>query len=189
MKKVLPIVLVIAVLASSSLACVVNLGGPAIPAETIPVSPDAATQLKQEFQIALENAKNGDGSVTLTITEEELTSLLAAKLGAQSDPFITDPQVFLRNGQMQIYGQAHRGLFAATVGIVLSATVDEQGKPKLAAVSADFGPLPVPEGLISTITDFVTEAYTSALGPIATGFRLESITIENGTLTLSGHVR
>jgi hypothetical protein len=188
MKKLLPIVLVILALGTSSLACVINLGGPALPAETIPVSPDAADQLKEEFRTALQNARNGDGSVTLTISEAQLTSLLAAKLGGQSDPFITNPQVLLRDGQIHIYGQAHKGFFAATVGIGVSVGVDEQGRPQLSAVSADFGPLPVPEGLINTITDFLTEAYTSALGPVATGFRLEGMSVENGALTLSGRV-
>jgi hypothetical protein len=114
---------------------------------------------------------------------------LASRLEEQPEPLITEPQVFLRDGQMRIYGKAHRGPFAATVGIVVSAGVDDQGRPELTVDSADFGPLPAPEGLINTLTDFVTEAYTSALGPVATGFRLEQVGIENGNLTLTGRVQ
>lgn len=189
MKRRLPILATIAALVLASLGCVINLGGPDLPAETIPVSPDAAAQLKDQFKFTIENARIGDGSVTFTITEQQLTSLLASRLEGQSDPFITDPQVFLRDGQMRIYGKAHRGLFAATVGIVVSAGVDDQGNPQFTVDSADFGPLPAPEGLINTLTDFVTEAYTSALGPVATGFRLEHLGIENGNMTLTGHVQ
>jgi hypothetical protein len=189
MKSMVRILLVVGALASASLACVINLGGPDLPQETIPVSPDVAAHVKEEVKIAVENARNGDGSLSVTLTEVDLTSLLADKLATQADPFITDPQVFLRDGQVKIYGKAHRGLFAATVGIVLSAGVNAEGNPELNVVSADFGPLPAPEGLSNTVTDFVNEAYTSALGPVATGFRLEAVSIQNGSLTLTGRLR
>jgi hypothetical protein len=190
MKRRLPILFVIAALVSASVGCVVNLGGPALPPNPIPVSSDAAAQLEQEFQIAVENARNSqDGAVTLTVTEQELTSLLASKLQNQPDPFITDPQVYLQDNQIQIYGRAHRSIFTATAGITISAGVDAQGKPQLEVVAADFGPLPAPEGLINTITGFITEAYTSALGPVATGFRLQGIQIGNGQMILSGRLQ
>jgi hypothetical protein len=189
MKGRLPILAAMVALVVASLGCVINLGGPELPPETIPASPDAAVQLKEQFRAALENARNSDGSVTFTMTEAQLTSLLASRLEEEPDPFLTEPQVFLREGQMRIYGKANRGLFAATVGIVVSAGIDDQGKPTLTVASADFGPLPAPEGLINTLTDFVTEAYTSALGPVATGFRLEQLDIANGNLTLTGQVQ
>lgn len=189
MKRTVRILLVLGALASASLGCLINLGGPALPPETIPVSTDVATHVNEEFEAAIENARNGDGSLALTLTEMDLTSLLASRLATQTDPFIRDPQVFLRDGQMKIYGRAQRGLFTATVGIVLTASVDAEGKPELSIVSADFGPLPAPPGLASTVTSFVNEAYTSALGPVATGFRLESVNIQDGSLTLTGHVR
>ena len=189
-KRRLMILLVFLILAGSSLGCVINLGGPAIPPNPISISPDAALQLQQRFQTAIENAKlSQDGSVTLTVTEEELTSLLASKLDSQPNPFITDPQVYLQNNQIEIYGKAQRGIFAATAGIILSAGVDAQGKPTLDVISANFGPVPAPEGFINTITGFITDAYTSALGPVATGFRLDSIQILDGSMTLTGRVQ
>jgi hypothetical protein len=56
-------------------------------------------------------------------------------------------------------------------------------------VSTDFGPFPAPEGLNSAISAMVAEAYTGSLGPMATGFRLESITIADGSMTLSGRIK
>ena len=176
-------------LALASIACVVNLGGPALPDERIPVIPDAATPIQEALGIAVEEARRRDGAVALSVNEVQLTSLLASRLATQSEPFIHDPQVFLRDGQVRVYGKAQRGYFAATVGVVLSAGVDADGRPRLSVVSADFGPLPAPEGLEGMFTDLFNEAYTGALGPVATGFRLESLTIEEGTLTLSGRVR
>jgi hypothetical protein len=53
----------------------------------------------------------------------------------------------------------------------------------------DFGPLPAPDSINGTISKMVDEAFSGAIGPAATGFRLESITIENGTMTLTGRVK
>jgi hypothetical protein len=189
MKKRIRILLALAALASASLACVINLGGPALPPETIPILPEAASQMQEKFMSSFQAAAAGDGSVVLTFTEVELTSLLAARLASQADPLITDPQVFLRDDQIRIFGKAQRGMFAATIGIVLSASVDSDGRPAVSLVSADFGPLPAPEGLEGAISDLVNEAYTGALGPLATGFRLEGLTIRDGTLTFTGRLR
>jgi hypothetical protein len=189
MKRLARILLVLGVLASTTLGCTINLGGPALPVDTIAVSPDAAAQAKQEFKAAVENAGSAGGSVTFELPEVQLTSLLAERLAGQTDPILSDPQVYLRDGQIKIYGKAQRGLFAATVGIIVSAGVDPDGKPSLTLVSADFGPLPAPQGLGNAITDLVNEAYTSALGPVATGFRMESLSVQDGSVTLTGHVR
>jgi hypothetical protein len=67
--------------------------------------------------------------------------------------------------------------------------VDANGEPTIEMTSADFGPFPVPEGLRDTISAMVREAYTGTLGPVATGLRIETITIANGVMTITGRVR
>jgi hypothetical protein len=67
--------------------------------------------------------------------------------------------------------------------------VDEEGQPKIEIASADFGPFPAPEGLKQSMTALITEAYTGSLVPVATGFRLESIDIANGLMTVTGRIR
>jgi len=118
-----------------------------------------------------------------------LTSYLYNKLQAQSQPLITNPQVYLRYGQLQVYGTASKSYFKATARIILSAGVDDQGQLKIELTSADFGPLPVPNGLKEIITTLIQEAITGALGPVATGFRVQSVTIADGTLTLVGQTK
>ena len=123
------------------------------------------------------------------MTEIQMTSFLYQKLQEQPDPFITNPQVYLRDGQIQIYGTAESGYFYATVTIILTAAPDENGQLTIELVDANFGPLPAPEGLKEAITAVVSEAYTGSLGPVATGFRIESITIEDGLITLTGRIK
>jgi len=68
-------------------------------------------------------------------------------------------------------------------------TVDETGKPKIEIVSADFGPLPAPNGLKEAISSMIQEAYTGSLGPVATGLRIQTISIADGILTIVGRIR
>jgi hypothetical protein len=39
------------------------------------------------------------------------------------------------------------------------------------------------------MTAVITEAFTGSLGPVATGFRLESIDIANGLMTVTGRIK
>jgi hypothetical protein len=187
MKKV-RIALISLVLLSSALACRMNIGGPTPSGQPIPVSTEAAGGLQKQFEQALQNPGQ-NGQITLTINETQMTSLLAAKLESRPDPLITDPQVYLRDGQIQIYGKVAKGNFEANVGIILTATIDQNGQPLIKITSADFGPIPVPENLTESISSMVQEAYTGALGPLAIGFKLDSIVIAEGLMMLTGTIQ
>jgi hypothetical protein len=190
----LPIFLLVLVL--TSLACTIFVGGPdysSLP--PIPVSAEAAESIKEELRRAAE-AGAETGVITINLTEPQITSYLAARMQTdpslqQSDkkPLITDPQVYLRDGQMQIYGKTQQGIFAANIGIIVQVGVDANGQPLIEITSADFGPFPAPEGLKDAITAMVKEAYTGSLGPVATGLRIESISIANGIMTITGRIR
>lgn len=188
MKRNFRVLLAALVLLAATLACTIAVGGPDLPENPPPISTEAVLELQEQIKQALEQAAL-TGQLSLTITESQLTSLLAFRLSGQEDPALTDPQVYLREGQLQVYGKAHQGVFVANVGLVLSAVVDENGQPKIEVVSVDLGPLPAPEGLNKVIAALVTEAYTGPLGPVATGIRLESITIADGLMRLNGKVK
>ena len=190
---ILPLILPLAL---AALACTIFVGGPDYPKTPITVSTEAVGSLDDQFHAA-QTAAADSGTLTLNINESQITSLIASKLAEQTDPstgsrqapFFTDPQVYLRDGQIQIYGKAVQGNLQANVRIILSATLDNNGKPSISVVSADFGPLPAPEGLDNAIGKMVDEAFTGAIGPAAIGFRLESLTIADGVMTLTGRVK
>jgi len=179
-----------------SLACTIFVGGPdysTLP--QIPVSGEAAQSIQEELKRAIE-AGAQTGVITMNLTEPQITSYLAARM--QTDPslqqpdkkpLITDPQVYLRDGQMQIYGKTQQGIFAANIGIIVTVGVDAEGQPLIDITSADFGPFPAPEGLKNAIAAMVKEAYTGSLGPVATGLRIETITISGGIMTITGRIR
>ncbi len=180
----------------TSLACTVFVGGPDYSdLPVIPVSKEAEQSLKDEMKRAFE-AGAASGVVTLNITETQITSYLAYRMQSdptlqQSDskPLITDPQVYLRDGQMKIYGKTQQGMFAANIGIIINVGIDEAGQPKIEIASADFGPFPAPDGLKEALTAMIKEAYTGAIGPAATGLRIESVAIADGIMTITGRIK
>lgn len=196
MIKIRGLPLLLTILVVTSLACTVFVGGPdysGLP--PIPVSAEAAASIQDEIRRAVEAAAQ-TGVITVNLTEPQITSYLAARLQTdpslqQSDkkPLITDPQVYLRDGQMQIYGKTQQGMFTANIGIIVNMGIDVNGQPQIDVVSADFGPFPAPEGLKDAITAMVREAYTGSLGPVATGLRIEAISIANGVMTVTGRIR
>ena len=110
----------------ATLACTLSVGGPddPYPQTDIPVSARAVENMQEQFKAAFETGVKGE-TIILTITETQITSYLALKLEAENDPFFTDPQVYLRNGQMQIFGKASQGYFVAKTNVVISVGIDE----------------------------------------------------------------
>jgi hypothetical protein len=172
----------------ASIACTLFVGGPDYPDDPISVSPEAAQSISDQVKQAVEAGALGD-SITFQFNESQLTSYLTYRLAQDAHPFLTEPKVFLRDGQMQVFGKVQRSVFLANVAIILTVNIDEDGQPKIELVSADFGPLPTPQGLNDVISSLISEAYTGSLGPVATGFRLENVAIADGVMTLTGRIK
>ena len=180
MRWALPVLILI------SLACTVNIGGPTPPAPPPTIDPTALDSLKAAWTAAIAAAPVNGGHVTVSITEPQLAALIASKLADDPDAFFQQPQVLLRDNQIQIFGVARQSNIEAHVRMVVTVTVDDEGVPQFQMASADFGPWPVPEGLLDGLSEMLNEALTGKIVPSATGFRLESITIENGQMTIQG---
>jgi hypothetical protein len=173
----------------ASLACSIFVGGPDYPSQVVPVSTDEVLNMQAQLEQALA-AGAETGVVNLQITESQLTSFFASKLQEQTDPPFTDPQILLRNGQMLMYGKIKQGMFNANILITMNVGIDPTtGLPKIEIASADFGPFPAPEGINSAISAVIDETFTGSLGPVAIGFRLESIAIADGVMTLTGRIK
>jgi hypothetical protein len=181
-------ILGIIALTTTSLACSIFIGGPAYPAAPLPVTTAAAQDLQAHVEQAVANGAQ-TGMITLQITESQLTSYLASRLESQADPLIINPQVLLRDGQMIVYGRVERGIFTANINITTHVMVDEKGQPQIEITETDLGPLPAPKGFNDGVSALVSEAFTGSLGPIATGFRLDGISIADGVMIVTGRVK
>ncbi len=173
--------LVILTLMGAGLACALP-GGPKLPASPIPVSTEAAGEMQNTVQTAVANAAQ-TGTLDLTFTEEQITSYVAVKLAEQTEAPFTDPQIFLRDGKIQIFGKAHAGQLTANASIIMSASIDAEGQLSLTVDQADFGPVPVPDNILQDISAQLETALTEQTG---SNVVITSVTIAEGTLTLIG---
>ncbi len=171
-----------------TLACTINVGGPDAPGEPIPTSETAAQEILDAWKDAA-GASVSTGEIRLIITETQLTSLVAARLAQKEDPILREPQVYLRDGQLQVYGTILQGPLEGEVLVSISPVLDADGNLAFEVTSADLGPVPAPEGIKESLSAMVTEAFAGPIGSLATGLRVTSIAIENGELALVGEMR
>ena len=181
--NILPLILLVILI---SLACQINAGGPEPPKETIPVSTQAAKTAEQIIQENMDLQKS-ESLVAFTLSEEQVTSYIAEKMASSENPLLTDPQVFLRDGQAEIFGTVTRGIVTANVRIAIKVNVEPaDGSLSVDVIQADFGPLPVPENLREDISSVLNETLSGSLADYTTGFKVQSIFIDNGMITISG---
>lgn len=171
----------------ATLACYLDLGGPEPPGPPIPVSSEAANSLEEIWQSTLTDAI--DGQVQLLLTEEQLTAYLASRSQVEGDPLLNEAQVYLRKGLIQIFGIAQREPFRANFLVKVQPVLDTEGGLTFEILSADFGPMPIPEALRESMSSLLTQVLTGSLGSLATGIQISSIEIAKGQLTLEGRLR
>lgn len=171
----------------AGLACGFSVGGPTPPASPIPVSTESVGELQDNLRKAATGLP-ASGEVSLTVTEQQLTSIVALRLQDQKNLPIRDPQVFLRDGKIQLFGLAEAGGLRVNALIVISANLTPDGGVVFKAEEANFGPIPVPEDLLQQVSEVINEAFTDNLGSAATGLRLTGIAIQDGQLSLTGQL-
>jgi hypothetical protein len=179
------LLVILLVLGLASLACNLSLGAPETPAPPIPVTTEAVEELEEELQDAYGQAQQGE-PVTLTIDEAQLTSLVAFELEKREEESVKNPQVYLRDGQVQVFGTVDYQGVEADASIFLNVNVDAQGKPDFAVSSAYFGPFPIPDDLVAEIEANLDQAFSEQINSMSPNLRIESIEIADGAMTITG---
>jgi hypothetical protein len=176
---------IIFVLAAVSLACNLPFFSPRTPAPPIPVTTEAVQSLEETAQDAYEGIQQGE-SVSLVITEAQLTSLVALKLQETGDQTITNPQIYLRDGKIQVIGNVNRDNLTATAEVVVAVGVDSSGQANFDIESAKLGPFPLPENLISQLETRLNLIFQQQIASLAPNMVIESIQIADGQMTIEG---
>jgi len=185
MSRYNPLLMAFLALTTISLACNFGIRRPETLNEPIPVSSEAVDSLEDSLQGAYQQAIAGE-PVTLVIDEAQLTSMVAFELQERGDVPFEDPQVYLRDGQIQVVGKMRRQGIAVTTRVVLEAEVDDDGNVHLNVVSANFGPLPVPDSMIADMETYLDSSFSKEISAMAPNTRIENISIENGQMTITG---
>lgn len=184
-RKVNKIFIISVILLLVSIACQINLGGPQPPAATIPVSNEAAGQAEQIVETAVNNSIES-GIISFTLSEEQVTSFLTNELSSRPEPTIHNPQVYLRDNKINVYGQLQIETISADSHLTLSASIDEYDNLNLDLVSVDLGPVPAPSFVLDQLSAIIDEAVTGSLSSATTGIKAETIVINDGFITITG---
>lgn len=179
---------VIVTLIFSVLACQIDVGGADPPGQPIPTQSEAASDLIETWKSAITSAAI-TGQVLVLLDEVQMTSFLAYRLEASENPVLHEPQVYLRQNSIQIYGISDHGLFRARVLLAVTPHVDPEGTISFELTTAEFGPIPAPGALKDTLSVILTEAFTGTIGTLATGIKVTSLTIDDGQMAIVGELR
>jgi hypothetical protein len=173
-------------LVTAALACggPITVGGPTSTYQPVPVSSEAAQSLIDKFEAV--GATSGE--VTVSITESELTSFIDAQLQAQPDASFSNPQVYLRDGKILLYTTVTTEQITANAEVIMNAAIKDNTLD-VTIESANFGPIPVPEGSLDALASTINDNLLSLVSDMPTGVGLKDITIADGLLTLTAVVR
>jgi hypothetical protein len=144
----------------------------------------AAGQLQGAWGTAVANADNGH--VTLVMTEEQLTSYAVLKLTNDANAPIKDPQIYLRNGKMILYGKVKANNITLPAALTLSVVPSATGAVSVTIDDADVGPMPVPSSLRDALAENINQLIAQNAGAGNTGFKVTDIAIADGKMTISG---
>lgn len=177
---------VLIALASASIACNFALGQ-VKPTETPTPPPPTETVAAQQNSIedALKAAAT-PGEIKLVINESQLTSIVTGEIQKQDDVPIADPQVRLRDGQIQFSATVEQQGISLPAEVVMTVQPDANGRPDFKVVSASIGPFPLPADVKSELETALDEAFTEEIESRAPNTRIESIVISDGVMTVIG---
>jgi hypothetical protein len=188
-RNYLPILTLIAVLVVASLACSLSIVNPAIiPTSTPTQTPIlVTTQAAGDFINSLEQPTFDPttGSVTIVLTEQEITSYVATQLQSDPNTFIRDPQVTLEDNQVIIHGTVVTEILTAPGTVSATITVGEDGLPVATITSATVGSFPIPSPLLSTASDMIDQGISKSVNEYTgANYQIVSITIADHQMTI-----
>ncbi len=184
MKRQHAILLVVLLLMAVALACNFNRAV-STPVPTVPVSTEAVESLETAVGDAFQQAQT-NGTIELEITEAQLTSLIAFELEERGAGYISNPQVFLQDGQVQMTARVARQGLSASARAVLTVQIDPLGRPVFDVISATVGPLPLPGDIITELEERINLAFQQQLDSLAPNLTIESIVIDDGVMQITG---
>ncbi len=125
------------------------------PPHPIAVSTESAGQLEARIQ---QNLTGEPGQqFILRMTDAEVTSLIATELAKYDESPVTNPQVWFTKGKIYGTGRLVNVVPIETDFFVVAMARIEDGKVKVEIEEISAGALPVPAGVLETISQSVNE--------------------------------
>jgi uncharacterized protein YpmS len=125
------------------------------PPRAIAVSTESAAQLESRLQQNLGGAPGQP--FIMSVTDAELTSLVATKLAQYGESPVADPQIWFTKGKIYGTGRLVNVLpIEAKFFVVASARI-EDGQVKVDIEESSAGALPIPISMLDTISQSINE--------------------------------
>jgi uncharacterized protein YpmS len=178
------------------LACNLNVNVPSAPKPPNPSltpAPSEADAFEQAFRQAVQQASQS-GTFNVTVTQSQLSSWLALRAGAyvQQRGYewpLKDVQASLDNGTITLYGVIIRQNVPETPAqIIFTPAIDGNGQLTVSVQSGQFGVVGVPNDLLSQLNQAIQKALTSQLTQIQGRYKLTTLSIAGGNLTVGGQI-
>lgn len=183
---IIKILLVAAVLLIASLACNLPSRESSRPPTAAPMSDEELQQLEKSMK---ETLAASSGEITVTLTEQQLNSILTTAITKQSEQIISETAVRLTNGTMEVYGKVNQDPITLDLKIVLKPGIDALGNPFLVVEDITMGGLPVPGELKERVGSLVDRAFQEYLSSQGQGFKASNIMIYEGIMTVTGLIQ
>lgn len=158
-------------------------GAPERPGAEIMVSEQAG----MEAQSMLEKTFIQTESLnSVSITEQQVTSWLAINMSKNPNLPLSDVQVYLRNGKVQIWGMVDGAEGSTSALIVGTVSIDNSKQPSFKIESLQIGQQVVPNLLLAQVEKWVNQSIKDAIAKNAPGLELMNVNVTNGMISISG---
>ncbi len=158
-------------------------GAPDRPGDPILTSDVIALEAKTMFVKSI--PQPGSLSST-TITEQQITSWLAMEMRNSPDLPLSEVQVYLRGGQIQIWGMVNGSTDSTSVLLTGTVGIDSYSQPVFTLESMQIGQQTVPNILLSQAEAWLNELLAETINSRIPGLKLMNINVTNGLITVSG---
>jgi hypothetical protein len=158
-------------------------GAPERPGAEIMVSDQAGMEAKTKLEQALPQP---GALTTVTVTEQQLTSWLAAEMKSSPDLPLSGVQVYLRNGRIQIWGMVHGGEKSTAALVAGTVAIDADKQPHFKVEAMQIGRQVIPGFLLSQAETWLNQVISEQINAHAPGLELMNVSIKTGMITVSG---
>ena len=179
------IFLLLGCLAFILLSCRLGLPKSQLPGPPISISTEEAKRFEEKKTLASEDLSN-TGRAELQISETEITSYFYYELQSQNQTTISQPQIYFRDGKIQLIAQYSEGKIPVDLKIILSPII-VYGKLELELEGMRLGPAAAPDLLVQQAQRIIDEQVEPGFNQnLVKEFNVESFSIADGMLSISG---
>jgi len=123
-------------------------------------------------------------SMTITFTEADVLSWIQQYQSSGATIVLIDPVVRLDDGLAQISGNVDSELFVRVVLIHFSVDVSVDGTPIVTIVKMQIGDVELPESMKTQFSTVINQSISDSMQSQLGGRSIQSITIDNGLMTI-----